>query len=176
MPELAANPDLLWFPPERPFTDEADVVASDLVPGDVIRFCRQDDPGPEAIVLELRDETIDILDLRRNPFIFGTATTLYLADRGLKPYTQREGTWNATNHTQHLGINVPLQFHDREEAEGIKKVMDGFDEALARFGVTPKERGIEALALEALVKFELEGTIQYNYQRDLRPPIKSVST
>jgi len=168
--EMSTKP---WGANQRPFTGEAEVLASDLQPGSLIRLIRQDNPGKrrfrdcrDAIVLSVRERWFDVVYIDEG-FWHGRAETRSLADSGMRPYetSHRPPYWNPSNHTQTLNDRIPTTFHSREEAEAIKRTLDGVSELQDRYGVEPTKPTIQSLALRALLEFTLSGEshrIKYN--------------
>jgi hypothetical protein len=159
------NPD--HFPSVKPFQGLGELVAEDIMPGDIVKFMHEHDHtnGAQyyeelALVLDRRDHLLDVVHI--DPYSewkHGSPRSAHLTDRGLTPYVNPDGMtyWNTVNHTQSTGHRIPPHFHSREEAIGIKKALDGMSELQERYGITPIEPTIESLAMDALLKFAIEG-------------------
>lgn len=122
-----------------------------LSPGDVVTFFHNKQPTTAAVVMEVRDEWMDIVKIGNKPdsASHGYAQTTSLADRGLVPYGQQT-RWNDSNHTQATGVNISTYLPDPELAQQIKDNLDSISALQERHGIT-SELSLASLAQHALL-------------------------
>ncbi len=102
----------------RPYTGASEVLAEELMQGDVVRLIRELDPSnpgarveqEAAVFVQIkRDKDMDVVVVSGRDF--GVQVTTPLANYGLRPHEdEEEGLrwWDPVYHTQSLGVNIPL--------------------------------------------------------------------
>ncbi len=147
----------------QPFSEEKDILKSDIAVGDVVKFIHEPTYTTKGytdtgLVTELGDRCLNYLVLDPESIINGWVSTAYYQDRGMAPHNHNGlDLWSPVNHTQETGVNVSATPLSEETATRLGDLFSRIDARIAANGLEKTPSSEIRLALGGLIAQSLHG-------------------